>query len=58
MTVITTNSEYITLEEALDLINTHRYKTKARYRRLENYFIGKHDILNRTMEDVSNPNNK
>ena len=52
MTVITTNSEYITLEEVLDLINTHRYKTKARYRRLENYFIGKHDILNRTMEDA------
>ena len=51
MTVITTNSEYITLEEVLDLINTHRYKTKARYRKLENYFIGKHDILNRVMED-------
>ena len=58
MTVITTNSEYITLEEALDLITEHRYKTKGRYQKLENYFIGKHDILNRTMEDPSKPNNK
>ena len=46
MTVITTNSEYITIEEALELITTHRYKTTGRYKRLENYFIGKHDILN------------
>ena len=58
MTVITTNSEYITIEEALELITTHRFKTTGRYRRLENYFIGKHDILNRTMEDASKPNNK
>ena len=58
MTVITTNSEYITLEEALGLITEHRYKTKGRYQKLENYFIGKHDILNRVMEDSSKPNNK
>ena len=58
MAVITTNSEYITIEEALELINEHQFKTKGRYRKLENYFIGKHDILNRTMEDSSKPNNK
>ena len=58
MAVITTNSEYITIEEALELINAHQFKTKGRYRKLENYFIGKHDILNRTMEDSSKPNNK
>ena len=58
MSVITTNSEYITIEEALELINEHQFKTKGRYRKLENYFIGKHDILNRTMEDSSKPNNK
>ena len=32
MTVITTNSEYITIEEASELITTHRYKTTGRYR--------------------------
>ena len=58
MSVITTNSEYITIEEALELINEHQFKTKGRYRKLENYFIGKHDILNRTLEDSSKPNNK
>ena len=58
MAVITTNSEYIAIEEALELINEHQFKTKGRYRKLENYFIGKHDILNRTMEDSSKPNNK
>ena len=58
MAVITTNSEYITIEEALELINEHQFKTKGRYRKLENYFIGKHDILNRQMEDSSKPNNK
>ena len=58
MAVITTNSEYITIEEALELINEHQFKTKGRYRKLENYFIGKHDILNRAMEDSSKPNNK
>ena len=58
MAVITTNSEYITIEEALELINEHQFKTKGRYHKLENYFIGKHDILNRTMEDSSKPNNK
>ena len=31
MTVITTNSEYITIEEASELITTHRYKTTGRY---------------------------
>ena len=58
MAIITTNSEFITIEEALELINEHQFKTKGRYRKLENYFIGKHDILNRTMEDSSKPNNK
>lgn len=58
MAVITTNAEYITLDVALDLINEHRYKTTNRYRRLENYFNGQHDILKRTMEDDSKPNNK
>ena len=58
MAVITTNSEYVTIEEALELINEHQFKTKGRYRKLENYFIGKHDILNRQMEDSSKPNNK
>ena len=33
MTVITTNSEYITLEGALGLITEHRYKTNGRYQK-------------------------
>ena len=40
MAVITTNSEYITIEEALELINEHQFKTKGRYRKLENYLLG------------------
>lgn len=55
--MITTNSNYITIKEATDLIHTHMTKT-PRLHRLENYFLGKHDILHRVIEDTSKPNNK
>ena len=55
--MITSNSNYITIQEATDLIRTHMTK-RPRLEKLERYFLGKHDILNRVIEDASKPNNK
>lgn len=55
--MITSNSNYITIQEATDLIHTHMTK-RPRLEKLERYFLGKHDILNRVIDDASKPNNK
>ena len=52
-----TSSEYITIEEAMEWIDENR-KEFGRYKRLEDYFLGRHDILSRHIEDPSKPNNK
>ena len=52
-----TSSKYITIEEAMEWIDENR-KEFGRYKRLEDYFLGRHDILNRHIEDPSKPNNK
>jgi SPP1 family phage portal protein len=46
-----------TLSQLLDQVKifiSHQYQ----YQVLENYYIGRHDILNRSMNDASKPNNK
>lgn len=42
------------IKKILDMHN----QNAARYQKLKNYYLGQHDILNRTMVDISKPNNK
>jgi SPP1 family phage portal protein len=41
-----------------DLINFHSSNLLPRYQHLQNYYEGRHDILNKTVSDESKPNNK
>lgn len=40
------------------MISYHKTNKLGKYKRLKNYYEGKHDILNRTMSDDTKPNNK
>ena len=42
----------------LDVVNKHNSNEGARIRKLNNYYKAKQDILKRTMEDPTKPNNK
>lgn len=45
----------VSAEVVEKLIKTH---STARFKKLDNYYRGNHDILHRTMEDPTKPNNK
>lgn len=40
------------------LLENHSKIVKSRFKKLDNYYKGKHDILNRSMDDPQKPNNK
>lgn len=40
------------------LVKKHNLEALPRFKKLKNYYLGKHDILNRAMADKSKPNNK
>lgn len=50
--------EDITVELIDILLNLHQQIVSARFNVLDNYYQGKHDILLRTIEDATKPNNK
>lgn len=51
------DSSNLTGEAILKLIDRYKIRQVPRFEKLKNIFIGKHDILNRTM-DTGKPNNK
>ena len=55
--MIITNSE-LSLEKIVSAIQEFRTGERSRLEKLENYYLGKHDILKRQMQDSSQPNNK
>ena len=52
-----TEVEELEISDILDIIMQHK-KYSQKYLRNENYYDGKHDILNRVQNDPSKPNNK
>lgn len=46
------------LDEVYAHIYTHRMTHVPRYVRLKNYYDGRHDVLNRSMSDITKPNNR
>lgn len=55
--IFKTNEDYVLIDEALEWIDENN-KNMGRYKRLEDYFLGRHDILDRYIDDPSKPNNK
>lgn len=52
-----TEVEELSVSDILEIIMQHK-KYSQKYLRNENYYDGKHDILNRVQNDPSKPNNK
>ncbi len=52
-----TNLKYISLADALAFVQENELQT-THYNKLKGYYLGEHDILDRTMADYSKPNNK
>ena len=48
----------ITVELIDKLLELHNPIVSGRFKTLDNYYRGKHDILNRVIEDTAKPNNK
>lgn len=51
-------NEELTEKKIIEILQYFTSQEKPRLQRLENYYLGKHDILHRTMNDITAPNNK
>lgn len=51
-------TEQLTPEKVAEIIQYFRTEQEPKLRKLERYYLGKHDILAREMTDATQPNNK
>lgn len=52
-----TDTDDLKISDVMEIIMQHK-KYESKYRRNEKYYDGKHDILKRTFDDPTKPNNK
>lgn len=56
--ILLENIDDLTNDLIKALVNKHKIEAVPRFEKLERYYLGKHDILNRVLKDVNKPNNK
>lgn len=56
--ILLENADQLNEKLLTALFKKHQVEAVPRLNKLKNYYIGKHDILNRTMADPTKPNNK
>lgn len=56
--IFVTDKDRLELEYVQNILNEHQWFKEEKYNKNVKYYEGKHDILNRTMDDPKKPNNK